>query len=136
MTSPSVLRDELHQRRFSETVIHDQSAISKRVRCRLAMSSIPRFTHEMSCLLRTRLRLAIWIILSGFIVHYLRNLWSWGTAFDHRVEVASSSSHGISSDEPQVLRTESWPPKEDGVLEKTHKGSSKEGPYPRLPQIA
>jgi serine/threonine-protein kinase len=84
MTSPHVLRDELHQRSFSETsLVRDESAISQQVRCRLAMSSEPRFTDEMSCLLRTRLRLAIWIILSGFIVHYLRNLWSWGAAYDH-----------------------------------------------------
>jgi serine/threonine-protein kinase len=38
----------------------------------------------MSCLLRTRLRLAILIILSGFILHFLRNWLLQGSAFDHR----------------------------------------------------
>jgi serine/threonine-protein kinase len=85
MSSPHVFLDGIHQGSFDETSLYsDQSAESQQVRCRLAMSSIPRFTHEMSCLLRARLRLAIWIILSGFIVHYLRNLWLLDSTFDHR----------------------------------------------------
>jgi hypothetical protein len=38
----------------------------------------------MSCLLRTRLHLAILIILSGFTLHFLRNWLLQGSAFDHR----------------------------------------------------
>ena len=37
----------------------------------------------MSCLLRTRLRLALLIILAAFIFHFLRNLLLQGSAFDH-----------------------------------------------------
>jgi serine/threonine-protein kinase len=38
----------------------------------------------MSCLLRTRLRLAILIVLVGFVLHFLRNL-LLGPALDHRL---------------------------------------------------
>jgi serine/threonine-protein kinase len=38
----------------------------------------------MSCLLRTRLRLAVLILLAGFGLHFLRNLFLAETAFDHR----------------------------------------------------
>src|ERR1700682_6402686 len=59
---------------------------SRTVRCRFSQCSDsgPGFTDEMSCLLRTRLRLVILIILSGFALHFLRNLVLQGTAFDHR----------------------------------------------------
>src|SRR5437879_6445760 len=53
------------------------------VRCRLAAGSGPGFTDEMSQLLRGRLRLAILIILVGFISHFLRNMLV-GSGFDHR----------------------------------------------------
>src|SRR5207249_7132089 len=61
-------------------------AVSRRMRCRFAKGSDsgPGLTDEMSCLLRTRLRLAILIILSGFTLHFLRNLLLQGYAFDHR----------------------------------------------------
>src|SRR5438477_8834154 len=61
-------------------------AAPRRVRCRFAKGSDsgPGLTDEMSCLLRTRLRLAILIILSGFTLHFLRNLLLQGSAFDHR----------------------------------------------------
>jgi eukaryotic-like serine/threonine-protein kinase len=62
----------------------DRSAISRRVRCRLAAGSGSTFTEEMSRLLRTRLRLAILIILVGFALHFLRNLLLLGPVFDHR----------------------------------------------------
>jgi serine/threonine-protein kinase len=48
------------------------------------MSSGPRFTQEISDLLRTRLRLAIWIILIGLTLHSLRGLWLGGSAVGHR----------------------------------------------------
>jgi serine/threonine-protein kinase len=38
----------------------------------------------MSCLLRTRLRLAILIILAGFVLHFVRNLLAFGPTYDHR----------------------------------------------------
>ncbi|HLJ95867.1 MAG TPA: serine/threonine-protein kinase [Gemmataceae bacterium] len=63
---------------------HD--AASRRPRCRFARGSEtgPGLTGEMTCLLRIRLRLAIAIILAGFAFHFLRNVLSHGTAFDHR----------------------------------------------------
>jgi serine/threonine-protein kinase len=53
------------------------------VRCRLSAASGPGFREELSHLLRTRLRLAVSIILAGFSLHLLRNL-LLGWAFDHR----------------------------------------------------
>ena len=58
---------------------------ARKVRCRFAQgsSSGPGFTDEMSCLLRTRLRSAILIILSAFVLHFLRNLLLPEFATDH-----------------------------------------------------
>src|SRR6266699_3147258 len=60
--------------------------VSGKVRCRFAegSGSGPGFTDEMSCLLRSRLRLAILIILAGFALHFLRNSLLQGSALDHR----------------------------------------------------
>jgi serine/threonine-protein kinase len=60
-------------------------AAARRVRCRFAKGSGTGtgLTDEMSCLLRTRLRLAILIILVGFVLHFLRNL-VLGSAFAYR----------------------------------------------------
>jgi serine/threonine-protein kinase len=41
-------------------------------------------TDEMPCLLRTRLRLAILVMLIGFAVHFLRNVFRLGPTYDHR----------------------------------------------------
>jgi hypothetical protein len=59
---------------------------SRKLRCRLAQGSDagPGFTDEMSLLLRTRLRLAILIILAGFALHFVRNLLLEGSTLDHR----------------------------------------------------
>src|ERR1700686_3417697 len=59
---------------------------SRKVRCRFAQGSDsgPGFTDEMSCLLRTRLRGAILIILVGFVLHLVRNLLLQGSVLDHR----------------------------------------------------
>ncbi len=59
---------------------------SRQVRCRFAHGSDsgPGFTDEMTPLLRTRLRLAILIVLAGFILHLARNLLLQEPAFDHR----------------------------------------------------
>src|SRR6266849_3449830 len=63
-----------------------QARASRKVRCRFAQGSEsgPGFTDEMSCLLRTRLRLGILIILAGFALHFVRNLFLQETALDHR----------------------------------------------------
>src|SRR5437868_4734582 len=59
---------------------------SRRVRCRFAKGpdSGPGFTDDISRLLRTRLRLAILIILTGFALHFVRNVLLQGSALDHR----------------------------------------------------
>ncbi len=64
----------------------DAARTSCKVRCRFAHGSNagPGFTDEMSSLLRTRLRLAILIILAGFTLHFVRNLLLQQPAFDHR----------------------------------------------------
>src|SRR5579885_1098676 len=62
----------------------DRDADSRHVRFRLAAGSGPAFTDEMSHLLRTRLRLAILVVLLGFAFHFVRNLLPFGPAFDHR----------------------------------------------------
>jgi hypothetical protein len=54
------------------------------LRCRLAVGSGPKFTDEMSWLLRTRLRLAILVVLTGFALHFLRNVLWLGATYDHR----------------------------------------------------
>jgi serine/threonine-protein kinase len=62
----------------------DHGASARHLRCRLAARSGPAFTDEMSDLLRTRLRLAILIVLVVFAFHFLRNLLTLGPVFDHR----------------------------------------------------
>jgi serine/threonine-protein kinase len=57
---------------------------SQKVRCRLAASSGPGFTEEMSCLLRTRLRLAILVMLGAFATHFLLQVLRLGPAYDYR----------------------------------------------------
>jgi hypothetical protein len=70
----------------TEAYVKDPDAVSRRLRCRFAKCSDtgPGLTDEMSCLLRTRLRLALLILLAGFILHFLRNLFLQGSAFEHR----------------------------------------------------
>jgi serine/threonine-protein kinase len=69
----------------TEPVRHaDGDAGSRHVRCRHVAGSGTGFTDEMSCLLRTRLRLAISIMLVGFVFHLLRAVLRLGPAFDHR----------------------------------------------------
>ena len=85
MSYANVPRGDLHERHLTEpSAGGDRSAVSQNVRCRLAVGSGPGFTDEMSSLLRTRLRLAILIMLVGFALHFLRNLLVLGLAFDHR----------------------------------------------------
>src|SRR5262249_24096298 len=62
----------------------DPSVVSRPVRCRLVAGSGPGFSHEMSGLLRTRLRLAILIMLVGFALHFLRSVLLLRSVFDGR----------------------------------------------------
>jgi serine/threonine-protein kinase len=85
MRDPSVLREGFPKRHLAEPSLDGaQGSVSQHVRCRLAAGSGPGFTDEMSFLLRTRLRLAILIVLVAFTLHFLRNLLLLGSAFDHR----------------------------------------------------
>jgi serine/threonine-protein kinase len=83
MTDRGARREELQTRDFPEPS-PDGRAASRPLRCRLAADSGPAFTQEMARLLRTRLRLAILIVLAGFAFHFLRNLLSLGSLYDHR----------------------------------------------------
>jgi serine/threonine-protein kinase len=86
MTNFAAPPEDLQTQDFGESFspVVDRSASSKHLRCRLAARSGPAFTDEMSNLLRTRLRLAILIILVGFTFHFLRNLLALGPIYDHR----------------------------------------------------
>src|SRR5438132_13447767 len=82
MNDSTVPRDNLHEQYLPErSADGDRGAFSQNVRCRLAVRSGPGFTDEMSYLLRTRLRLAILIVLVGLAFHFLRNV-LLGPAFD------------------------------------------------------
>jgi serine/threonine-protein kinase len=84
MNYPDALRAD-HGSHLAEAASdHDRGIASQKLRCRLADCSGPGFTDEMSRLLRTRLRLAILIILAGFLLHFVRNLFLLGPTFDHR----------------------------------------------------
>src|SRR5438445_490622 len=86
MNNPNPLLSKRFSPHVPEAAPKAADAAARRVRCRFAKGSDsgPGLTDEMSCLLRTRLRLAILIILSGFILHFLRNLLLQGSAFGHR----------------------------------------------------
>src|SRR5436853_4798599 len=85
MSDPTARNDVLHGRPGAgPSPGGDRCGIARRLRCRLAVDSGPGFTDEMSHLLRSRLRLAILVILVGFAVHFVRNLLLLGSAFDHR----------------------------------------------------
>jgi tRNA A-37 threonylcarbamoyl transferase component Bud32 len=69
-------------RHATESSLSDRGGGSRHMRCRFAKGSDsgPGLTDEISCLLRTRLRVAILIILSAFVLHFLRNLLLPGAA--------------------------------------------------------
>jgi serine/threonine-protein kinase len=80
-----VPRDGLpDQRLIGSPLVDGDGAVSKKVRCRLAEGSGPGFTHEMACLLRVRLRLAILIVLAGLAFYFLSQLLMLGSRLDHR----------------------------------------------------
>ncbi|HEV3082810.1 MAG TPA: serine/threonine-protein kinase [Gemmataceae bacterium] len=85
MSYPIVLRDDIHEGHLPEPAADsDRRLASQKLRCRLTLGSGLGFTDEMSRLLRSRLRLAILIMLVGFVFHFLKNLLLLGSAFDHR----------------------------------------------------
>jgi serine/threonine-protein kinase len=85
MSDPHLLRDDVPKRSFTQPCSDgEQGAVSRRVRCRVAAGSGLRFTDEMAQLLRTRLHLAILILLGGFALHFLKHLLPLGSGFDHR----------------------------------------------------
>src|SRR5262249_24485801 len=86
MNDPKPLLAERLSPHATEPSARAPDVASRRVRCRFAKGpdSGPGLTDELSCLLRTRLRLALMIILAGFTLHFLRNLLLQGSAFDHR----------------------------------------------------
>src|SRR5262245_14797798 len=83
MSEPGGLRGDTQRQHPAEASFAGDRGFSRHVHCRLAPGSGPGFTDEMSYLLRTRLRLAILIILGGFALHFLRNV-LLGSVFDHR----------------------------------------------------
>jgi len=58
---------------------------TKRVRCRFAEGTSAGFSDDTASLLRSRLRLAVLILLIGLAFHFLRNVFILGSAFDHRL---------------------------------------------------
>lgn len=85
MSNSKMPRDDLHGRQLTETSLHDRlGMISQKVCCRLATGSGLGFTEEMACLLRTRLRLAILVLLVSFALHFLRMWLRLGPTFAYR----------------------------------------------------
>jgi serine/threonine-protein kinase len=84
MSYSSVLRQDFDDQHLSGPTTDGGGLNDRKVNCRLAVGSGPCFTDEMSSLLRTRLRLAILILLAGFAVHFLRNLFRLGPTYDYR----------------------------------------------------
>jgi serine/threonine-protein kinase len=85
MSYPMVPRDGPHEPQATGAYPAERrGVVSQKVRCRVAAVSGPGFTDETAGLLRTRLRLAILVMLVGFGLHFLRN-WLWlGPTYDHR----------------------------------------------------
>src|SRR5438132_3427656 len=85
MNYRKALRDDPDEQLLTKPSADGQGRIvAQKVRCRVSTGSGLGFTDEISGLLRSRLRLAILIILGGFVLHFLRNLLVLGPAFDHR----------------------------------------------------
>lgn len=85
MSEPGGLRGDLQQRRVADPSLNgSRGAVWQHVRCRFAAGSGLGFTDELSHVLRSRLRLAILILLVGFAFHSLRSFLLHGFAFGHR----------------------------------------------------
>ncbi len=82
MNDSGSLSPERIRLQATESSLSDRDAGSRRVPCRFAKGSDsgPGLTEELSGLLRLRLRVAILIILSAFVLHFLRNLLLPGAA--------------------------------------------------------
>jgi serine/threonine-protein kinase len=86
MTDPTLPHGDRFDPRFTKPAPSDvQGVTSRKVRCRFAKGTAAAgFTDEMSCLLRTRLRLAILVLLAAFVLFFLRNLLLQGFSLPHR----------------------------------------------------
>jgi eukaryotic-like serine/threonine-protein kinase len=85
MSDPIGPRDDLPERLPAEpSVDRDRGVVPKQVRCRPAAGPGTGFTDELAHLLRTRLRLAILVMLVGFALHFLRNAFRLAPTYDHR----------------------------------------------------
>jgi serine/threonine-protein kinase len=86
MGDPLVPRDNRPEPPLAETSAYDRrGGLSRKVRCRLASRSGLGFTDEMSCLLRTRLRLALLVMVVAFALHFLRHWFRLAPTSDHRL---------------------------------------------------
>jgi eukaryotic-like serine/threonine-protein kinase len=85
MGQPTLPPGKLSEQHFKGSSSDDRrGVVSQKVRCHLAMGTQTGFSGEMSRLLRSRLRLAVLIILVAFCLHFLRILFQIGPHFDHR----------------------------------------------------
>jgi serine/threonine-protein kinase len=85
MNYPTFRRYDLRERDLAQPSPDCRGgSVAEKPRCRLAVGSGPGFTDEMSYLLRTRLRLAILVMLAGFVIHFLQQLYWPGPVYDHR----------------------------------------------------
>jgi serine/threonine-protein kinase len=86
MSSPTVSPANASERHLTATSRNNRDGFGPRkVRCRLAVGSGSGFTDEMSCVLRSRLRLAVLVMLVGFGVHFLLKVLRLGPPFDQRL---------------------------------------------------
>src|SRR5262249_35853418 len=75
--------EHLAKRAIAESAEVMGAGTSRKVQCRFAERCGAGFTDEMSRVLRTRLRLAILIILGAFVLHWLRNVLNLA-GYEHR----------------------------------------------------
>src|SRR5262245_41264873 len=86
MSDPTAPPDDRPHRQLAGGPLDgDPGAVPPPVRCRLTPGSGPGFTAEMSCLLPSRLRLSILVLLVGLTLHFLRNVFRLGATYDHRL---------------------------------------------------
>jgi serine/threonine-protein kinase len=85
MSEPGGLRGDVQRRHVADRASDGgRGAASQHLRCRLAAGTGPGLTGEMSAVLRTRLRLAVLVLLGGFALLFLRGTLLHGLAFGQR----------------------------------------------------
>jgi serine/threonine-protein kinase len=86
MNDPTPPTPDRFSPRATEPFAGGRDVASPRLQCRLATrpDSSPRFTDELSGLLRTRLRSAILIVLAAFVLNLLRDVFLPGATADRR----------------------------------------------------